>query len=104
METLVNAISRAYSHITFKCRYNPYKSDNGCRVLESKMKEVYDSVCFFSTSTRQYHLDYNMTNLDNTRPLIRQALALWRQIPDNLRAGLGVATSMQLMSVTANNI
>jgi len=104
MEQLVKAISRAYSHITNKCRHDPYLSDNGCRDLESKMKEVYDSVCIFSTRTRQYHLDYNMTNLDKTRPLIREAFALWLQIPSNLRAGLGVAISMQLMSITANSI
>jgi hypothetical protein len=79
-------------------------SDKGCRNLESKMKEVYDSVCLFSISTRQYHLDYDMKNLDKIRPLISEAFALWLKIPIHLQTGLGVAISMQLMSISANSI
>ena len=103
-KTLVNAISRVYSNITLKCRKEPYKSDGTCISFESKMKQVYDSVCIFSRRTRQYHFDYEMTKLDETRPLIREAFALWQQIPDSIRVGLGVAASVQLMSVTANSL
>ena len=99
MATLVNAIARVYSNIAYKFLNEPYKSDNTCIAFLSKMKQVYDSVCIFSKRTRQYHLDYEMTKYSETEPLIREAFALWQQIPNSLRVGLGVAASVQLMYV-----
>ena len=102
--TLVNIIAKVYSNITFKFRNEPYSSNDTCISFESKMKQVYDNVCIYSKRTSQWHLDYNMTKLNEIRPLIREAFTIWQRIPHDIRNGLGIAASMHLLSVTETNL
>ena len=101
---LVRTIASAYSHCASTLNKEPYRSDTFCWNCLQTMKQVYDSVCVFSKSTRLYTLDFEMTNILVTRPLIREAFTLWTQIPYDIRNGLGIMASMQLLSVTETNL
>ena len=102
--TVVQTINKVYSNCSFAFRKEPYLSNDACQSFLTKMKQVYDSVCVFSNSTRLYTLDFEMTNILVTRPLIREAFTLWTQIPHDIRNGLGIIASMHLLSVTETNL
>jgi hypothetical protein len=64
------------------------------------MTLVYNSVLLYSKkSGGQYSLDFEMTNMDVTRPLIREAYDLWLDIPKNLRNGSSLVVIMGTMSI-----
>jgi hypothetical protein len=104
-KALVQLITRLWSQISYNFRQEPYVSDGTCQAFRVKMKQVYDRVLLHSKSSGgQYNIDFEMTNQDVTRPLIRQACALWIKIPDKIRIGSGFVNAMTLMSVSETNL
>ncbi len=104
-KALVQLITRLWSQISYNFRGEPYVSDGACQAFLAKMKQVYDSVLLGrNQSTRVFTLDLDMTNLLVTRPLIRQAYALWIKIPDTIRNGSGFVNAMSLLSVSETNL
>ena len=103
-EQLVRTINTVYSKCSLQFLEEPYLSNGPCQSFLVKMKQVYDSVCVFSKFTRQYTLDFEMSNHLVTRPLIRQAWAIWRAIPEDLRTRSGLFVSVSLMYVTETNL
>jgi hypothetical protein len=82
--TLVQLINTVYSQWDMEMRKEPYKSNEKCKLFLEKLKRVYDSILEFSKRTRQYSLDFIMSN-GETRPLLREACRQWNRMPESIR-------------------
>ena len=99
---IVAKINSVYSNCTFKFLNEPYKSDIKCAEFETKMKQVYDSVCIKSIPKGgQFDLDFTLSNVKQTKPLLINAINLYYEIPDRYRVGFGVAQWMHILNVYA---
>jgi hypothetical protein len=83
-KTIVQLINSVYSQWEVEMTNEPYKSDKKCQLFLEKLRKVYDSVLKFSQSTRQYSLEFMMSN-DETRPLLEEACIQWNKMPENIR-------------------
>ncbi len=100
LKDIVTKISKVYSNCTFKFRDEPFKSDKKCTDFLAKMKEVYDSVCIRSIPKGgQFDLDFTLSNVRQTRPLLLEAFDLYYAILDRYRVGFGVVQWMSILNL-----
>ena len=83
-KTIVQLINSVYSQWEVEMTNEPYKSNKKCQLFLEKLRNVYDSILKFSQSTRQYSLEFMMSN-DETRPLLEEACIQWNKMPENIR-------------------
>ena len=81
---IVQLINTVYSQWSENMRNEPYKSNVKCILFLEKLQKVYDSVLKFSNSTRQYSLEFMMSN-GETSSLLREACRQWNRMPENIR-------------------
>ena len=97
---IVTKISKVYSNCSFKFRDEPFKSDIKCINFLAKMKQVYDSVCIYRVPKGgQFDLDFTLSNVTQTRPLLLEAFDLYYAIPERWRVGFGVAQWMSILNL-----
>ena len=70
-------------------------SDGNCANFLAMMKQVYDSVCIQSISKGgQFQLDFTLSNVKQTMPLLDEAIKLYYKIGERWWVGFGVSVKM----------